>query len=95
MITITGYGPPRYVVYPWYSPTQERNDMMGMGLVCLGVLSVMGSVLLYMEYYAVKMQQLEDEVLPKDRPLMLLTSAVQGRGSAVAVPTQIYKIDHM
>lgn len=65
--------------------------MMGMGLVCMGVLGVLGSMILYMEYYAVKMQQLEDEVPPKDRPLML--SSIGGQGP-VAVPTQTYQIEH-
>lgn len=65
--------------------------MMGMGLVCMGVLGVLGSMILYMEYYAVKMQQLEDEVPPKDRPLMLMSTGGQG---PVAVPTQMYQIEH-
>jgi Tfp pilus assembly protein PilO len=61
-------------------------------ILILAVVDVLGAGLLYMEYYARKMEELEDEVPAKGRRLKLLTA--HGHGP-VAVPTQIYQIDHM
>lgn len=57
----------------------------------LAVVDIVGAALLYMEYYARKMEELEDEVPTKGKRLMLPS---MGAGTSCAVPTQMYKIDH-